>query len=57
MLIFSGIFKNAELNPEKICMTFNKKNITYGELVKNIDEKALFLAGKYEPASKIIIKK
>lgn len=56
MLIFSGIFKNAELNPEKICMTFNKRIITYGELVKNINEKALFLAGKYETGSKIIIK-
>lgn len=56
MLILSGIFHSAKRNPEKICMTFNEKNITYGELIKSINEKAAFLTQKYELGSKIIIK-
>ncbi|WP_446898620.1 AMP-binding protein [Clostridium sp. LBM24168] len=56
MLVFSGVFKNAQKNPEKICMSFNKRAVTYEEFVKNINERAMFLAAKYDAGSKIIIK-
>ncbi|OAA90204.1 AMP-binding protein [Clostridium ljungdahlii] len=56
MLIFSGVFKNAEKKPQKICMTFGKKVITYKELAKSINERAAFLASKYRIGSRIIIK-
>ncbi|AZV57764.1 AMP-binding protein [Clostridium sp. AWRP] len=56
MLIFSGIFNNAKKNPEKMCMTFDKRIISYGELAKNINEKAVFLSKKYEAGNKVIIK-
>lgn len=56
MLIFSGIYKNAEKNPSKLCMTFENTNLTYGELVNNIDERAEILSSTYIKGAKVIIK-
>lgn len=56
MLIFSGIYKNAEENPSKVCMTLENTSITYAELIKNIDEKAKILLTKYKKSEKVIIK-
>jgi long-chain acyl-CoA synthetase len=56
MLIFSGIYINAEENTSKKCMTLDDLSLTYGELVKNIDERAMFLAGRYKKGEKTIIK-
>ena len=56
MLIFSGIYKNAEENASKVCMTLDGVSLTYGELVKNIHERAMFLAGRYKKGEKVIIK-
>jgi long-chain acyl-CoA synthetase len=56
MLIFSGIYKNAEENTSKVCMTLDNERLTYGELVKNIHERAIFLAERYKKGEKVIIK-
>lgn len=56
MLIFSGIYKNAEENTSKVCMTLDGVSLTYGEFVKNIHERAMFLAGRYKKGEKAIIK-
>ncbi|MBC2582442.1 class I adenylate-forming enzyme family protein [Clostridium sp. DJ247] len=56
MLIFSGIYKNAEENPSKVCMTLGDTSVTYSELVRSIHERAVFLAGTYEKGEKVIIK-
>lgn len=56
MLIFSGIYKNAEENPSKLCMTFENTDLTYGELVNNIDERAEILSSTYIKGAKVIIK-
>ncbi|MEY8763861.1 MULTISPECIES: class I adenylate-forming enzyme family protein [Clostridium] len=55
MLIYSGVFKNAEENPQKVCMIFGERKITYGELVESINKRAIFLAGKYTMGEKIVI--
>lgn len=56
MLIFSGIYKNAKENPSKVSMTLDGVSLTYGELVKSIHERAMFLAGRYKEGEKAIIK-
>lgn len=56
MLIFSGIYKNAKENPFKLCMSLENTKITYGGLVKSIDEKAEILSAMYEKGAKVIIK-
>ncbi|MFT8315480.1 MAG: AMP-binding protein [Clostridium sp.] len=56
MLIFSGIYENAEKNLNKVCMNFRNTAVTYGELVKYIDERAIFLVSKYTRGEKVIIK-
>lgn len=56
MLIFSGIYKNAEENTSKVSMILDDVSFTYGELVKNIHERATFLAGRYKKGEKAIIK-
>lgn len=56
MLIFSGIYKNAEKNGSKVCMTLDDESITYGELVEEINIKAIFLISKYKKGEKVIIK-
>ncbi len=56
MLIFSKIYKNAKENPFKLCMSLENTKITYGELVKSIDEKAEILSAIYAKGAKVIIK-
>lgn len=56
MLILSGIYKYGEENPYKISMILDNTKVTYGELIKNINQRAKFLSGKFKKGQKIIIK-